>query len=446
MKTSTWFQNRWDSFRSNFWFLPTTMSLGAILLCLILLQVDLRVGFILPETGAGSLNSMRSVLAVLISALVTALSIVFSSTVVVLTLAASQLGPRLLRTYVRDRSNQTLIGVFSSTVFYNLTALFVLGRLQESEGIPNFTVLVGFLMTCAALFVLIYFIHHVARNIQAPNVILNVSQELMALIRNTYPELEDHKEEHEEGSQGEPLLPEKKTSVAAKGSGYIQAVDVQTLLSLASEHDMVIRTLHRPGHFIIQKEHLAEIYGRDLPGEEIDSQIEESFILGEKRTATQDVEFVMIEIVEIAVRALSPGINDPFTARTCVDRLAEALCLLADRKQPEIYHYDEDGDLRLILDQPTFGSFCDASLHQIRQHASSDVYVLIHMMESLHRVMAHVRNIEQKKALWRHAEMIHNAGQKITEARDREDLERRFKQLSFGTEGSEEETSPLEAP
>lgn len=188
MKTSTWFQNKWDSFRSNFWFLPALMSTGAMALCLVLLSIDRRIGFILPFTGAGSLNSMRSILAVLIGALVTTLSIAFSSTVVVLTLAASQLGPRLLRIYVRDKSHQVLIGIFSSAVFYNLTALFVVGRLDDSGGVPNLTILGAFGMTCAALFVLIYFIHHVARSIQAPNVILSVATELRALIRSTYPE------------------------------------------------------------------------------------------------------------------------------------------------------------------------------------------------------------------------------------------------------------------
>ncbi len=428
MKTSTWFQNKWDAFHSNFWFLPATISMMAILACLFLLQLDQRVGFILPETGSGSLNSMRSVLAVLISALVTALSIVFSSTVVVLTLAASQLGPRLLRTYVRDRSNQILIGVFSSTVFYNLTALFVLGRLQESVGIPNFTILGGFLMTCAALFVLIYFIHHVARNIQAPNVILSVSQELKYLIQRTYPEITEDKKE----TSVKPETSDIQIPILSTRSGYIQAVDVPSLIGLASEHDMVITTLHRPGQFIIQKEPLAKVHITDLPGELL-SNIEQCFIFGDNRTATQDVEFVMIEIVEIAVRALSPGINDPFTACTCLDRLAEALCLLADREQPEIYHHDKEGNLRLILDQPTFGSFCDASFHQIRQQASSDVYVLIHMMESLQRIMTHVKTIEQKQSLWRHAEMINSAGLGLPQERDRQDLENRFKLLSFGT-------------
>lgn len=438
MKTSTWFQNRWDAYRSNFWFLPATMSLAAIATCLFLLHVDRSAGFLLPETGAGSLNAMRSVLAVLIGALVTALSIVFSSTVVVLTLAASQLGPRLLRTYVRDRSNQVLIGVFSSTVFYNLTALFVVGRLQESRGIPNLTVLGGFLMTCAALFVLIYFIHHVARNIQAPNVILSVSEELRALIRRTYPELDEGGEEQEES----PVLPQKVTSLHATGTGYIQAVDERTLLVLTTEQQLVLRTWRRPGDFVIQGEHLADVHGTGIFDEELLPSLAGCFILGENRTATQDVEFVLIEIVEIAIRALSPGINDPFTAKTCVDRLAEALCLLADREQPRVFHRDGDTNLRLVLDQPTFGSFCDAAFHQIRQHGSSDVYVLIHLIESLNRIMLHARNDRQKEAIWRHAALVNNAGQSLPEEGDRQDLDRRFKLLTETFTQVQEDVAP----
>lgn len=426
MKTSTWFQNKWDAYRTNFWFLPATMSLSAIAACLFLLRVDRSAGFLLPETGAGSLNAMRSVLAVLISALVTALSIVFSSTVVVLTLAASQLGPRLLRTYVRDRSNQVLIGIFSSTVFYNLTALFVVGRLEESRGIPNFTVLGGFLMTCAALFVLIYFIHHVARSIQAPNVILSVSQELLGLIRRTYPE----RNKSEEPLFASPLLPAKIAALHSAGSGYIQAVDAKTLLAVTTEEDLVLRTWHRPGDFVIEGEHLADIHGTGTIDEELPGSLAACFILGENRTATQDVEFVLIEIVEIAVRALSPGINDPFTAKACVDRLAEALCLLADREQPKTFHRDGEDHLRLVLDQPTFGGFCDAAFHQIRQHGASDVYVLIHLMESLNRIMLHARNDRQKEAVWRHAALVIRAGQRLPEENDREDLNLRFKLLT----------------
>jgi len=442
MKTSTWFQNKWDSFRSNFWLLPAMMSTGAMVLCLVLLSIDRRIGFILPFTGAGSLNSMRSILAVLIGALVTTLSIAFSSTVVVLTLAASQLGPRLLRIYVRDKSNQVLIGIFSSAVFYNLTALFVVGRLDDSGGVPNLTILGAFGMTCAALFVLIYFIHHVARSIQAPNVILSVAAELRSLIRTTYPDqnlLEDsslHMDSEELVSQLLPLI----GSVRSPRSGYIQAVDVKSLLNLAKAHSCTVRAIRMSGDFVMEGESLADIHGEEPLEKEIYDLITSGFIVGNYRTATQDVEFVLLELVEIAVRALSPGINDPFTARTCVDRLTEALCLFSERGEPNLREYDEAGKLRLLIDHANFNRFCDTAYHQIRQHAASEPSILIHLIESFEKVMLHTKKKDQKQSLWRHACMVKRAGERLAEPDDRADVDRRFQHLAVVFRGQPEET------
>lgn len=431
MKTSTWFQNKWDSFRSNFWFLPTVMSAGAMVLCLVLLAIDERIGFMLPSMGAGSLNAMRSILAVLIGALVTALSIAFSSTVVVLTLAASQLGPRLLRIYVRDRSNQVLIGIFSSTVFYNLTALFVVGRLDVAGGVPNLTILGAFGMTGAALFVLIYFIHHVARSIQAPNVILSVAAELRALIRATYPD-QNRLGDSSLQKDSEDLvssLPALVGSAVSPRSGYVQAVDVNKLLDLAIAHSCTVRTLCRPGDFVMEGEGLADMHGEEPLDEAAYGLIASGFIVGNHRTATQDVEFVLMELVEIAVRALSPGINDPFTAGTCVDRLTEALCLLSERGVPNLREYDEVGKLRLLIDHAGFNRFCDTAYHQIRQHAASETSVLIRLIESMEKVMRHTKKSDQRQSLWRHACMVRRAGERLVEPDDRADVDRRFQSL-----------------
>lgn len=431
MKTSTWFQNTWDSFRSNFWFLPALMSFGAMILCLLLLAVDRRIGFMLPFTGAGSLDSMRSILAVLIGALVTALSIAFSSTVVVLTLAASQLGPRLLRIYVRDRSNQILIGIFSSTVFYNLTALFVVGRLDDSGGVPNLTILGAFGMTCAALFVLIYFIHHVARSIQAPNVILSVAAELRVLILSTYPDQNRMGDSSLQKNSEELVsqLPLRVGSATSSRSGYVQAVDLKNLLDLAVTHSCTVRALCRPGDFVMEGEELADIHGEEPLDEATYGLISSGFIVGNHRTATQDVEFVLAELVEIAVRALSPGINDPFTAGTCVDRLTEALRLLSERGEPNLREYDNTGKLRLLIDHVDFDRFCDTAYHQIRQHASSEPSILIHLVESFEKVMLHTKKKDQRQSLWRHACMVQRAGERLAEPDDRADVDRRFQHL-----------------
>lgn len=432
MKNRTWFRNAWDSFKSNFWFLPTCMSVSAIAACVLLLFIDGRTGSLLPAMGAGSLNTMRSTLAVLIGALVTALSIAFSSTVVVLTLAASQLGPRLLRIYVRDRSNQVLIGIFSSAVFYNLTALYVIGRIDEAGTVPNLTILGSFLMTCAALFVLIYFIHHVARSIQAPNVILSIAGELRTLVETFYAD-EDASGRKDTGGRRHQevasLLPEKQGAVTSRRSGYIQALDVKTLVEIASKSSCVIRVIARPGDFVMEGEPLANIHGRERPGEGLESVAAAAFYIGNNRTATQDLEFVLLELVEIAVRALSPGINDPFTASTCVDRLTEALCSIADSGGPRPCRYDEKGKLRVVLNETDFDGYMDAAFNQIRQYAQNDASVLIHLLESFEKIMKRTERRSDKKTLWRHSCMVYRAGQRLKEPQDRSDIQKRFKSV-----------------
>lgn len=401
--------------------------------CLLLLYVDTKTGFLFASLGAGSLNTMRSTLAVLIGALVTALSIAFSSTVVVLTLAASELGPRLLRIYVRDRSNQALIGIFSSAVFYNLFALYVIGRIDESGNVPNLTILGAFLMTCAALLVLIYFIHHVARSIQAPNVILSIARELKTLIDATYEKRDPSKGSEIEGRKAleiSALLPERGGTLESPRSGYVQAVDTATLVELAAKASCVIRARKRPGDFVMEREPIADVHGKKTETEGFEKMAAGTFFIGDNRTATQDLEFVLLELVEIAVRALSPGINDPFTANTCVDRLTEALCRVTDKADPELCRYDEKGKLRLVLDETRFDGLADTAFNQIRQYGAKDASVMIHLLESLEKLFRHTRRASHRKTIWRHSCMVYRTGQRLEELQDRQDVQDRFQRLA----------------
>jgi len=425
----TWFENKWDNLRTNFWFVPFIMAFAAIFLCLVFLHIDRITGFVIPGVGKGNLESIRSLLAVLIGAIVTALSIVFSSTVVVLTLAASQLGPRLLRTYMRARSNQLLIGIFIAALFYNLTALFIIGRLEGDSGIPNITVLGSFALSAATLIMLTYFIHHVARNIQAPNVILSVSNELKALILKTYPQQEDIPEPYKNTENWEKILPEKIYDIKLNRTGYIQAVDENGLLQKALEENVVIKTIQRPGDFVTAGDIIAHVYADHSLEEDKLSRFSDFFFLGENRTATQDVEFVMNELVEIALRALSPSINDPFTANTCIDRLAEGLTLVSGRVMPDFHKFDDDGNLRIILDQTGFKGLCKTAFYQIRQHAAGNVAVLIHLLESIGKIIKKLDSPEDKMILWEHIQMIARIAARVPEPKDVKDLELRIQEL-----------------
>ncbi|KQC09524.1 MAG: hypothetical protein APR54_12815 [Candidatus Cloacimonas sp. SDB] len=425
----TWLENKWDNLRTNFWFVPFLMAFAAVFLCLAFLHIDRITGFAIPGVGKGNLESIRSLLSVLIGAIVTALSIVFSSTVVVLTLAASQLGPRLLRTYMRARSNQLLIGIFIAALFYNLVALFIIGRLEGESGIPNITVLGSFALSVATLIMLTYFIHHVARNIQAPNVILSVSNELKTLILKTYPQQEDIPESFKDTENWEKILPEKVNDIKVSRTGYIQAVNETGLLQTAVEEKVIIRTIHRPGDFVTADDVIAYVYADHVLEEDKLSRFNNFFFLGENRTATQDVEFVMNELVEIALRALSPSINDPFTANTCIDRLAEGLTLVSGRVMPDFHKFDAEGNLRIILDQTGFKGLCKTAFYQIRQHGADNVAVLIHLLESIGKILKKLDSEEYKLILWDHVQMIKRTASRLPEPEDKKDLELRIQEL-----------------
>ena len=214
---------------------------------------------------------------------------------------------------------------------------------------------------------------------------------------------------------------------------------MKSLLNLAKTHSCTVRVICMSGDFVMEGESLADIHGEEPLEKEIYDLITSGFIVGNYRTATQDVEFVLLELVEIAVRALSPGINDPFTARTCLDRLSEALCLLSERGEPSLREYDDAGKLLLLIDHVDFNRFCDTAFHQIRQHAASETSVLIHLLESLEKVMLHVKRSDHKRSIWRHACMVQRAGARLAEMNDREDVDRRFRHLAVIFRGQPKE-------
>lgn len=450
----TWLANKWDLFKDNFLFVPLAMAVGSVIACVALSYVDAQVE--LPEKGmlsllrSGSAEGVRSLLTALVGSLMTALSVVFSITVVSLTLAASQLGPRLLRNFMRDRSNQLILGVFVATFLYCLLTLRLVGQANRPEELPHLTVIGGFVLACCALCVLVYFIHHVALSIQAPQVITSVSAELMGIIENAFVSPEEEAPEEAQLPEG---LASDYITMRADWNGYLQAIDEEGLTRIATSHDVVLKVMCRPGHFVTRGEAIARVYCSKEIEEPPDFSIRQTFawakdrsdalmeknvsseavrktvILGSRRSATQDLEFVMMQLVEIATRALSPGINDPFTAMTCIDRLGAALCEIARRRMPPSGRFDEEGNLRVLLDRTDFQGLLAAAFNQIRQHADGNAAVIIRLLEAFHRISKQVRTREQQEAVWQQAQMVYRAAQKLPEPLDQQNASERFKTI-----------------
>jgi uncharacterized membrane protein len=215
--------------------------------------------------------------------------------------------------------------------------------------------------------------------------------------------------------------------VAADEDGYLQFIDGDALLALAIEEDLVVRLERRPGNYVVAGCPLVLIWPGSRVTEQLTKQVQSLFVMGHQRISDQDIEFGVNKLVEMAVRALSPGLNDPFTAIACVDHLGSALCRLAARDMPSPYSYDRQNQLRLIARADTFQEVVDAAFNQIRQYGRTSAAVTLRLLETIAVVAGFVHRPEDRTTLLRHAEMIaRGANEGLPEGEDRRAVEERW--------------------
>jgi uncharacterized membrane protein len=426
-----------DRIRSSYWFVPASMSVMAMALSMLMLYLDRRFADRSPSDAwwlyGGGDEGARVVLSTIVTAMIAVTSVVFSITIVALTLAAGQFGSRVLRNFMRDRGNQITLGTFIATFAYAMLVLRTVRGGDDAEFVPPLAISVGILLVFVSVGVLIYFIHHVASSIQADSVVGSIALETEDVIDRLFPGTigrEDPEGDRtESGEQGGTYLPTRfdtdAKAVRALRSDHLQIVDQERLMDLAVENDLVIRLRVRPGDFVVQGGIVAHVWkSGDLDPELLD-EVREVFVLGRARSLQQDAEFGIVQLVEVAVRALSTGLNDPYTAMNCVDRISSLLCRLSGRAFPGSERFDNDGRLRVVADTSSFGGFVDSGFNQIRQNAGRSMAVLIRMLEALESIGTQASTPEQRQVLERHAALVLQAGISHNPPElDRMDLER----------------------
>ena len=404
----------WDRLRSSFWFVPATMACLAAVLAVCAVELDKAVTEDwLQRLGwsySGGAEGASLLLGTVAGSMIAIAGTVFSMTLVALSLASSQLGPRLLRNFMRDTANQVVLGTFVATFVYCLLVLRTIRRADEVAFVPHLSVSIGVLLAIVSIGVLIYFIHHVSVSIQADEVVARVGRELEDGIDRLFP-----------GHLGKPGSEASKAPseadlaaafarearpVGALADGYLQQIDADALMALAAEEDLLLRLERRPGHYLVKGRAMVMVWPGDRVTETLVDKLNAAFVLGNQRTVGQDVEFSFQQLVEIAVRALSPGINDPFTAIACVDRLGSGLCRLARCDMPSTLRFDHHGRLRLVAQGPTFAGIVDTAFNQIRQSARSNPAVAIRMLEAITQIAGHVQRAPDVASLQRHTDMI----------------------------------------
>ena len=429
----------WGSLRTSFWFVPALMVLGAMALVYGLTSLD---AWLQPAQLAGiswiytgSPEGARSMLSTIAGSMLTVAGLSFSITIAALTLASTQFGPRLLRNFIRDTGNQVVLGTFIAGYIYCLLVLRTVRGGEDNPFVPQISVTFGVGMALAGVGVLIYFIHHIAQSIQAAHLIAMVGEELDHAVDHLFPERIGHEEPKGERPALDAQLPQHfehdAIQVPSKNTGYLQTVDDNRLLAAAVDEDVVVRLIHRPGDWVVAGSPLVEIWpphrGDDS---ELVQRIVDVFVFGIQRTETQDVEFPMRQLVEIAVRALSPGINDPHTAIMCIDRLGASLVRLSDRTFPSPYRYDDAGQLRVIASPLAWSDIMDTAFNEIRQYGQSSAVVTLRLLGTIAYIAQHVTEAEEGAALLHHARMIERGSREgLPEEHDRKEVHERYEDV-----------------
>ncbi len=425
--------NLWATLRTGLWFVPTLMALGAVGLAAIALNLDAGLA---DEAArkfwlhSGGPEDARNLLSTVFSSMVTMATLVISITMVVLTLAASQLGPRLVRNFMGDLRTQLVFGLFLMTIIYCLLVLRTLDSELDTSAVPHIAVTIATALALINLFATLFFIHNLPRSIVSDTVIRRVDGDL----RNSISRLlsaDDDGQSHVERPTAENALPtdfdQRASSIWLSGEGYVQAIEYEQLVEIACRHKAVVRLDFRAGHFVIRGSYKADIYPERPLGPDLATEIEGAILIGEERTPVQDLEFSIRHLVEIAVRALSTGINDPFTATAVIDRLGAALGELMRRElQPEVF-CDQAGVVRVVARVPNFRAFVDVAFHQIRQAGASHPAIIIQMLNVIAQLGVKVRLSSQRDALLDHAAIIAESGRcGASEVSDIADIEHSY--------------------
>jgi len=424
---------RREALRTNLWAVPTVEVVLAIALFAGTYALD-RAAYngrlsLPPWVISGTADAARQTLTAIAAAVITVVGVVFSITIVTLTLASTQFGPRMLRNFIRDRGTQFTLGTFVATFVYAILALVSIGPSSHGDFVPHISITVTLALVVLDLAVLIFFIHHIAKSIQLPEVIASIARDLSNAIDAQVASGNARGVVVERGPSVTELsfrMAESGGVVPATKSGYLQFVRNDTLVAIASRTSAVIRLLHRPGHFVVEGHPLATVLPADA-APDVARSLERAHVTGPHRTLTQDLAFAIDQLVEIAIRALSPAVNDTFTAMTCIDWLGDSLCKIAIRWNPTTVHCDESGYVRVITAELSFNRLVERAFEKIRQASRGMPAVMIRQLEALAKIKDHVATEEQRQVLVDQAAMILRASREsVPEEADRADVERRY--------------------
>ena len=384
----------WERVRSSYWFIPSVMAVLSAGTAIGMLILDRNIPAErltdIPWIYSGDADGARDVLSTVGGSMITVAGVVFSITIVVLSLASSQYGPRLVRNFLRDTGNEVVLGSFIATFIYCLIVLrAVRGESGEAGFVPQLSVTVGVGTGLLSLAVLIYYIQHVAASIRVEHVIHMASLDVERTLREIFPVrvgLDAAATTVVSGDLGRLENDGLPYTITADASGYIEHLDGPGLVGVATEHDVVFELIRRPGDFVVVGEAIGRVWRAGDDARAMGDELRDRLFIGRQRTPLHDLIAATERLTEIAARALSSGVNDPFTAVNCIDELSAALTRLATLELPDAYRYDSEGRLRLIAVPVSFAEVLVAAYAPLRVYGSRQPVVLSALLQGLARI------------------------------------------------------------
>ncbi len=407
-----------DAISQSYWFIPLIMALCAMALSFVIVNLDrfINVDVVegIPWLYTNQPAGARALLQTIAGSMITVAGVTFSITIAAVANTSAQFGPRLMTNFMNDRGNQITLGTFVATFLY---CVLVLRTVRGGDGlsaadvfVPHLAVHGGLLMALASLGVLIYFIHHIPESIHISELIAGVGERLIERIESLYPSKLGEGNPSGDGAKDEDLAPSKPMedviAVYASATGFVQHLERNQLMGVAQKNNLILWVIKQPGDFATPGSALVLAKPAGLVSEGVSDDIRASFVVGTRRTPSQDVLFLVDQLVEVAARALSPGVNDPYTAISCIDWLAAALGELAQRAIPNRHRFDDAGNLRIVAAPIDFPKFAEAALGQLRPYVQRDRNAALHMLSTMIELLAQLPTEPQRAAVRHHCEAL----------------------------------------
>jgi uncharacterized membrane protein len=446
----------WANIQDSLWFLPALLTLGSVAAAVLVVRFDDELAQLTgldPNDfwwlfGGGS-EAARTILDVIAGSIITVTGVTFSVVIVALQLTSSQFTPRVLRTFTADRGNQLVLGVFIATFAYTLMVQRAIRASNEEQEavVPAFAISLAIILALVSLGFLIYFIDHTTRSIQASVIIDNVTRDTRRVLERLFESEDALRRDQDAGRRGARSATDSDTvsatyegagddsrvrsgrrgdrcRIGLEAGGYVQAVDEDGLFKLADENDLYLEVESGIGDFVLPAESVLSAWPADRIDDDLAAALRRAYHLGIERTPHQDVELGLIELVDIAIKAMSPSVNDPTTAISALDRISELLVLLGRRMALECERRNSAGRPCLLARRPTFARSLTLSFDQIRHHSAGNPAVMGKMLDRLGDIGVLSRAEHRPRVLEAIDVALRHAAREIAEPADLVTVER----------------------